>query len=180
MLKKIGRTELISQLEKSVSAFGGTDNRLSVPMRDGGVWSVVKVEERGNGVFLCTAPFDEKLKKLSEFFGSTLHEHDTRELVSALKSCTGEDVWLQWPDDDPRSVPGKVLCVCSGEGSTTYVFPVPKDIEDIGNRIHAECAKKCKSAKMGLRCEECEAITSCEVLEGAEQVIKEEIRKERQ
>lgn len=175
MLKRIGRTEFVGLLEKSVGIVKSEKYKALVTMRKGGMWSVVKIVEGDNGVFLCIAPEMDPMIGLAGFFGSDIHEHSVNEIIGRLKSCRNEDVWLQWPEESPHTVPGKVFAIGTEKEMTVFIVPVPKDIDDLNERVREMCAKKCKSAELGLQCGECDGMAACKVLEE----VTLEIEKER-
>jgi len=175
-LHRIRRHELLKQLYMIGESFNCVTSEVVVIRPEGTVDAVVKVEECANGVFLC--PFEAKnpILKLAPFFGSKVRELDLGDVVSALEGCERENVWLQWPKGEPRTVPGKVLAAFDGSKKhlKVAIFPSPKDIDAINERVHVIVSADCGRARHGTECGQCTICSQCEILKKADAEVRKE------
>jgi len=175
VLKRIGRTELVRQLENCRKGFEHDKSEVIVPLRSGKKGHIVKVDDSERGVFLCMCD-DEMMKfiSLAPLIGSKIHELDLEELIYDLSERSSEKVWIGWPDNNTHTVVGKVLAVGTKEKLIVSLFPVPEDIEIVNVRVMEICAEYCESAKNGMQCGDCPICGDCEILAMADdKIIKE-------
>lgn len=133
--------------------------------------AIIKVEEKANGVFVFPFEAGNPILALAPFFGSKMYEYDLGDFVAALEECTHDDVWLQWPTDKPHTVIGKILGIGHGDTLTVNLTPVPKDIEEINERVRLMASEKCEVAKAGTQCGDCPKLTGCAILKEVDEKI---------
>jgi len=175
-LHRIRRHELLKQLYDIGEKFNCVTSSVGIVRPNGTVDAVVKVEECANGVFLC--PFEAKIPILSlaPFFGSKVRELDLGDVVSSLEGCEHEDVWLQWPKGEPHTVPGRLFAVYRTDRKhlDVAIFPSPKDIDAINERVHVIVSADCGRARHGAECGKCSICSQCEILKKADAEVRKE------
>lgn len=173
VLKKIDRTELVRQLSLCLKMEHKT-SAVAIPRRNGPVEAVVKVAQTENGIFLYSFERNSPLIEMAPMMGSSMHEYNIKELIDALNNCQDERVWLQWPDDNPSTVVGKVFAIGCGDRMDAWLVPVPKDIGEINEDVRVRCAEKCEHARNGRQCGDCELVATCEISrEVGEKIVSE-------
>lgn len=173
VLRKTGREELVRQLEYCLTA-PHESSKVVVVFRGGKRNNtVVKVEETQNGVFLYPFESGSELIAMAPLFGSRMRELSVEDLVEGLKGCSSDDVYLQWPSDDPRTVVGKVLGIVVNGELKVVLWPVPKDIERVNEEVRKICARKCRVAELGMQCGDCPKLGNCDILRDADREIEE-------
>lgn len=176
-LHRLDREEIIAEFRWIADRFKDErPKRSSVvsPGRDGRRRSVVKVVENGKGTFLCLFDEGSPVVPLAKLMHSDVHEFDFPELLARLEKCSGADVWLQWPDDAPRTVVGKILAVLAGDTLVVGLTPVPKDIEEVNREVHRRVSEDCETARGGMECGDCPMLATCDVIAGVDAEIAKE------
>ena len=143
-LHRLDRGEIIAEFRWIVDRFKDERPKRSSVVsigRAGRKSSVVKVVENGRGTFLCLLDEGNPVASLAGFMRGDAHKLDFPELLARLERCSGADVWLQWPDDDPRTVVGKILAVLAGDTLVVGLMVTPDLFElDAAHCGHIEGA----------------------------------------
>lgn len=174
-LHRLDRKEILRELHWIGERMNYPKSEVVSINRHGVRVAVVKVEEHANGVFVLTFEPNNPILKFAPFMGSTMHEHDLGDFVSALEGCTHDDVWLQWPKGAPNVCVGKILGVGHGDTLTVNLTPVPRDIEEVNRIVHDKVvAAGCHIARSGVECGDCPLLAGCETLAQADKEVTDE------
>lgn len=174
-LHRLDRKEILNELYWIGERMNYPKSEIISINRHGVRTSIVKVEEKANGVFLFPFEAGNPLLKLAPFMGSKMHDYDMGDLVSELEACTHDDVWLQWPTGEPHTVVGKILGVGHGDTLTVNLTPVPEDIEEVNRLVHEKVvAAGCETAGSGTQCGDCPMLSGCEILGKIDREITDE------
>ena len=173
---KLDRSEILRELDWVKHSIGEncTSSEVVIINRNGEKLRVVKVKDTPKGVFLYDLP--ETLQSaihLAPYMGSDMKILDVDELYQKLSDTEHEDVWLQFYDEKPHTVVGKVLGVRIEDKLLVSLTPVPEDIEEVNRFVHEEVSKECAAARSGVQCGACPNLRGCKTLEAVDKRLCE-------